>query len=127
MKVKATQATYPISVTNKAGKVTSAQNAQSATDSQAHNLDDLPRLTKLNVDEFIANYRNELLDARNPPDVVANLVNHQRRMFTDPAYFKQWNAAPHQEQQLIIHGNQVAGNYLTAYLSSLPRMLDFKA
>lgn len=127
MEINSTQATYPISVTNKAGKATSAQNVQPATDRQVQNRDDLPRLTKLDVDEFINNYRNESLKAGNPSDVVTDLVSHQRRMFTDPVYFKQWNAASHQEQQLMIHGNQLTEHYLTASLSSLPGMLDFTA
>jgi hypothetical protein len=81
----------------------------------------------LDVDEFLNDYRNELSEAGNPADVVEDLINHQRRMFKEPDYFKQWNAAPHEEQQAMIHGNQVAGSYLSAYLNHQQSILDFIA
>jgi hypothetical protein len=84
----------------------------------------LPKLEKLDVEKFLDNYRREGLEAGNPPQVVEDLVNHERRMFTDPAYFKRWNAASTQEQEIMIHGSKdIAAAFTTSYAGGLFRVL----
>jgi hypothetical protein len=82
----------------------------------------LPKLEKLDVEKFLADYRHDLTEAGNPPQLIEDVVNHQRRMFTDPAYFERWNAASTQEQEIMIHGGEYNVRNMT--LAEMREMAD---
>jgi hypothetical protein len=126
MEINATQSAFPISSKQKVSEVTTRTNFEvSANFKDSQSLTGLPKLQKMDVDEFLNNYKNELSEAGNPTDVVDGLIGHQRRMFTEPDYFKQWNAATNDEQQAMIHGNQVARSYSSAHLNHQQSMFHF--
>ena len=125
MEINATQPAFSVSSKQRASQVTTTNVEVSANPKDSQNLAGLPRLQKLDVDEFLNNYRNELSEAGNPADVIEGLISHQRRMFTEPDYFKQWNASTNDEQQTMIHGNQIAEPYSPAYLNRQQSMFHF--
>lgn len=78
----------------------------------------------LNLEEHLSEYRNQLTEAGNPPDLIEKALSHERRMFTDPDYMLRVLNSSSQAQEEMIFGNKMPSAYASACSPDLSRLLS---